>query len=120
MTERIQQKRHKGKEVICFDYRGLDEEDEFIEMAEKALEYNLKLNRPTLQLTNITGCYLTPRIMEYINTTMPKVSHLIIKDALIGITGAKRILFQVYNMMVRGNARAFKDEEEALEWLVRD
>jgi hypothetical protein len=39
---------------------------------------------------------------------------------VVGIKGVKRILFQVYNGLVRGKAKAFDDEETAKEWLVKD
>ena len=116
---RIQRLIYKGKEIIYTDYRGMDD-DELIATAYKVVDYLLNLNRPTLQLTNITGIYFTPKIMELLTKLTPRVEHLIIKDAVIGITGAKRILFHTYNAIVRGNAKAFDDEQAAKEWLVEE
>ena len=110
---------YKGKEIIYSDYRGM-EDDEVVAVATDIVAYLLKLNRPTLQLTNIEGVFFTPKVLTALTTLAPKVEHLIVKDAVIGIKGAKRILFQTYNAIIQGNAKAFDDEEAAKDWLVEE
>jgi hypothetical protein len=41
------------------------------------------------------------------------------KDAVLGVKGNKRFLFQLYNFILRGNAKLFDDETVAKEWLVK-
>ena len=115
----IQHLMYKGKEIFYTDYRGLDD-DEMTSAVHEVVDYLLDLNRPTLQLTNITGVYFTPKILKLLTTLTPRVEHLIIKDAVVGVTGAKRVLFQAYNAIVNGNAKTFDDEQTAKDWLVGD
>jgi hypothetical protein len=117
-SRRVQRLLYKNKEIIYTDFRDLDDDEKFVAVAEEVLKFLTKLNRPTLQLTNISGFFLTPKRMHVITTYTPKVEHLILKDAVVGIKGAKRILFQIYNSIVGGKAKTFDDEESAKEWLV--
>jgi hypothetical protein len=117
MTERIHTIYHKGIEIIRFDYQGLPEDEDVIAFVDEVKHFLFELNRPTLQLTNITGIYLTPTVMKHITEASKQWEHLVMLDAIIGVTEVKRFLFQLYNTLIRGKARAFDTEEEAKEWL---
>ena len=117
--KRIEIVTYKEKEIVRFDYRGLTEDGEFLEALSQGAKFLLDLGRPTLQLTNIEGLFFTPPIMKKIDEAGKRIEHLVIKDAIVGVTGVKRILFQAYNAVVGGKAKAFDTEEEALEWLVK-
>jgi hypothetical protein len=115
--KRIQPVFYRGNEIIRFDLRGLEEEQDVIDFLCQGRDYLFKIDRPTLQLTNITGVYFTPLVMSQLSELAKEWEHLIIKDAIIGVTGVKKILFQIYNAVVRGKSKAFDDEETAKEWL---
>ncbi len=118
MTERIHTISHKGVEIIRFDYQGLSEDEDVIAFVDEAKHFLFDLNRSTLQLTNITGVYLTPPVMKHITEASKQVEHLVMLDAVVGVIGVKKFLFQLYNTLIRGKARAFDKEDEAKEWLV--
>lgn len=117
MEERIVPLVFQGKEIIYFNFRGLTEDQDIIQHFHNARDYMLKLNRPTLQLTNVTGVYFTPNIMKNLDV-LKAAEHLVIKDAVVGVTGVKKILFQIYNTMLQGKTKTFDDEEAAKQWLV--
>jgi hypothetical protein len=118
--ERIAIVPYKGREIVSIDYRGLDDEDELFKFNDQVFAFLHSLNRPTLQMTNIEGIHFTPKLMKAVQEQTPKVQHLIMKDAVLGITGVKRILFQVYSALLNERTRSFPDEISAKEWLVRD
>jgi hypothetical protein len=117
--DRIRIIHYKNKKIFYTDYRGLVEDEEIETFINEIIQYQLKLNLATLQLTNVEGVFFTPRIMKSIEKAAPILKDFIIKDAIVGITGIKRILFQFYNTIIGGNARAFQTEEEAMEWLIQ-
>jgi hypothetical protein len=56
--------------------------------------------------------------MSQLSELAKEGEHLVIKDAIVGVTGIKKILFQIYNAVVRVRTKAFDTEEAAREWLV--
>jgi hypothetical protein len=110
---------YKGKEIIYCDYRDCSEE-EMIQLLEQGQAMILHDNRKTLQLTNITRAYATRKFTARANDVGKTIKHLTQKEAIIGIVGAKKVLFRAYNLIMGGVVRAFDTEEEAKEWLVEE
>ncbi len=98
---------YKGQEIVSLDYRGLDDEEEFLKVAYETTDFLVSLNRPTLQMTNIEGIFFTPKLMKAVQAEAPRLKPFIIKDAILGITGVKRVLFQLYSSLVDGKTKAF-------------
>jgi hypothetical protein len=118
--ERIKRIFHDGKEIIRMDFQGLEDDNDVINLLTEIKNYVLNTNRPTLQLTNITGVYMTPSVMNKVSAITKETEHLVIKDAVVGVVGVKKILFQVYNTLLGGKAKAFNTEEDAMAWLVKE
>ena len=110
---------YKGKEISYFDYRGLSLE-EILKTIDNAVVKSLAENKARLQLTNLTGIYAVPEFMDRVKEAGKKTRHLTTKSAVVGITGAKRILVTTYNLFTGVNLKIFDDEESAKEWLVKD
>jgi hypothetical protein len=108
---------HKGREILYVDYRGMKEQD-ILEEMDKATEFALKENRPLLRLSNMTDVYAVPSVVDKAKASGKRTKHLTIKRAAVGITGAKKVLFNAFNRVSGNNARAFDDVEEAKDWLV--
>ena len=115
--KRIQKIQHNGRDIVRFDFQGLTEDDEIISYIKEIEDYLLALESPTLQLNNITGVYFTPQVMNELTAAGKRWEHTVLKDAIVGVVGVKRILLRAYNAIVGGKAKAFSTEEEALEWL---
>lgn len=110
---------YQGKEISYFDYRGMKMED-ILRTLDQAVTKAIQENKRRLQLTNITGIYAVPEFMEKVQEAGKKTKHLTIKSAVVGITGAKKLLLNAYNTFTGANIKAFDDEESAKEWLVKD
>lgn len=109
---------YKGKEITYLDYRGKNLE-EIKTILNEAVEQALKENKRRYLLTNITGIFAVPEFMNAVNEATKKTKHLTIKSAVVGVTGAKKILFNTYNAVIGTEAKAFDNEESAKEWLVK-
>ena len=110
---------YKGKEISYLDYRGMKLE-EIIKTMDEATKSSLQENKRRLQLSNLTGVFAVPEFMDKVKEAGKKTRHLTIKSAVIGITGAKKLLLTAYSTFTGINIKAFDDEESAKEWLVKD
>ncbi|MAE85518.1 MAG: hypothetical protein CMB80_22475 [Flammeovirgaceae bacterium] len=109
---------HKGKEIIYVDYRG-ESEDQMLSTAESLRDVLLNDNKEHLRLVNITEAFATTKFTNYIRQLGKDTKHIPTKAAIVGITGAKKVLLLGYNRILGGAMRPFDDEETAKEYLVR-
>jgi len=109
----------KGKEISYHDYRGIKLE-EILKTIDEASAKALQENKVRLQLSNLTGVFAVPEFMDKVKEAGKKTKHLTSKSAVVGITGAKKLLLNTYNVFTGANMKAFDDEESAKEWLVKD
>ncbi len=56
--------------------------------------------------------------MKNLSEVSKSWDRFVIRDAIVGVSGIKKVLFQVYNTLIRGKAHAFENEEDAIAWLV--
>jgi len=110
---------YKGKEISYLDYRGMKLE-EIIKTIDETAKRSLLENKPRLQLSNLTGVFAVPEFMEKVKEAGKRTKHLTLKSAVIGITGAKKLLLNTYNAFTGNNIKVFDDEDSAKEWLVKD
>ncbi len=71
-----------------------------------------------LRLSNMTDVFGVKEVVEKAKESGKKTKHLTIKRAAVGITGAKKILFNAFNRVSGNDARAFSNVESAKDWLV--
>ena len=109
--------KHKGKEILYVDYQGMTKE-EILKTMDEATEFALKENRPMLRMSNMTNVFAVPEVVDKAKESGKITNHLTIKRAAVGITGAKKVLFNAFNRFSGNNSRAFNTVEEAKEWLV--
>ncbi|WP_421877586.1 hypothetical protein [Marinoscillum sp.] len=109
---------YKGKEIIYVDYRG-ESEDQMLHTATTLKELLLSENKAHLRLINISDAFATTRFTNYIRQLGKDTKHIPTKAAIVGITGAKKVLLLGYNRILGGAMRPFDDEETAKEYLIR-
>ena len=112
----IQKLSHKGKEILYIDYRG-QSEDEMLETAKSLRSYLLSNPGYHLRLVNISDTPATRKFTAYIRELGKETKHIPVKAAIVGITGAKKVLLSGYNRLLGGAMRPFDDEETAKEYL---
>ncbi len=113
----IQRIEYKGEEIIYVDYRGLSE-DEMLSMAGSLREFLLSEPGYHLRLVNITDTPATRQFTSFIRQLGKDTKHIPVKAAIVGITGAKKVLLSGYNRLLGGAMKPFDNEEKAKEYLV--
>lgn len=113
----IQKINYKGKEIIYVDYRG-QSEDEMLETAASLKEYLLSDPGHHLRLVNITDTPATRKFTAYIREMGKQTKDVPVKAAIVGISGAKKVLLSGYNRLLGGAMRPFDDEGTAKDYLI--
>ena len=113
----IQKIHYKGSEIVYVDYRGL-EEDEMIELATSLRTFLEGEPGHHLRLVNITDTPAGRKFTSYIRQLGKDTKHIPVKAAIVGITGAKKVLLSGYNRLLGGAMRPFDNEDAAKEYLV--
>ncbi|MEQ8629061.1 hypothetical protein [Ekhidna sp.] len=108
---------HKGKEIVYVDYRGQSEE-EMLKTASDLRDFLLSDPGEHLRLVNITDTPATRKFTAFIREMGKETKHVPVKGAVVGITGAKKVLLSGYNRLLGGAMRPFDDEEIAKNYLV--
>ncbi len=108
---------YNGKKIVYIDYRGLSE-DKMIEKAEALKTWLLENKAYHLRLVNISDTYAKPKFTSYIRQLGKETKDIPFKGAIVGITGAKRVLLTGYNRLLGGKMKPFDTEEEAKNYLV--
>jgi len=108
---------HKGKEIIYVNYVG-ETEDEMLQTAENLRDILITDQKPHLRLVNITDAFATTKFTAYIRQLGKDTKDIPVKAAIVGITGAKKVLLMGYNRILGGAMRPFDDEEAAKDYLV--
>ncbi len=108
---------HKGKEIVYVDYRGQSEE-EMLKTASDLRDFLLSDPGEHLRLVNITDTPATRKFTAFIREMGKETKHVPVKGAVVGITGAKKVLLSGYNRLLGGAMRPFDDEEIAKDYLV--
>ncbi len=64
------------------------------------------------------GVPVNKRLIATINTGAKQYVSYVEKSAIIGITGIKRLFFEMYLLFTKSKMKAFDTKEEALAYLV--
>lgn len=99
------------------DYRGQNEEG-MLETASSLRDFLVSNPGFHLRLVNITETPATRKFTAYIREMGKETKDVPVKGAVVGITGAKKVLLSGYNRLLGGAMRPFDDEETAKEYLV--
>jgi hypothetical protein len=72
-----------------------------------------------LTLSDFRNTYADDESLAYLRSDeMKAVSKKSTKKAILGITGLKKMFFNIYNTFTGAEAKAFDDEEAAKEYLI--
>ncbi len=107
-----------GKQILYADYRGM-KTPEMIKQLEHEADIMLKSSNKVLYLGNFEDTVIDKDFMKKANELGKKTEPLNERSALVGVTGMKALLLNTYNMLTGGKIKAFKTEEEALEYLTK-
>lgn len=113
---------HNKKKVLLVDYTGIKMEKDMINHLHSVVPFfsELEKDKTVLMLTDLSGCFATPGFMEAARKIEKEVlSKHQIKQAILGITGAKEILLKGFNLISKNKLTPFHDKTEALDYLTK-
>ena len=117
--ERCKTITYQGKDIYVFDYEGL-RGTELLNTVKAATQVMLKAAPgQLLVLANFTDTYVDEHIVGYLTSEESRTaSKNAQKIAAVGITGLKKLFFNMYNAVSRTQAKACDTMEAAKEYLV--
>ncbi|MBN1416586.1 MAG: STAS/SEC14 domain-containing protein [Bacteroidales bacterium] len=114
---------YKGIEIYFVDYTNIKTTEDFLEVIKGTNEFREKAKamgkRDVLMLVDITGSYVYGETMEALKRAAKLSKELTRKEAVIGISGAKKIMLRIVQMFSGMQLRPFNTIDEAKEWLIK-
>jgi len=112
---------HEGEKILYCDYVGFSESDFDALKTELRDVENLLSNEPdhsVLSVSDVRDSVASRQAVEQFKLAAVRTGRHIRKQAVIGVTGIKKIFFDVIVRLSKQNAKAFDDLEQAKQWLV--
>ena len=116
---------HEGKRIFysdCTDIKLADLDQLKAELDEMVAVLAQEPGASVLVITDVRRSVGSPAAVELLKTRESAAAKYILRNAVIGITGIKKILFDAVIRASGQNARAFSDLEidQAKHWLVEE
>lgn len=110
---------YSGKKILYTDYRGL-QEAQLVQAIEAQAQMVRMMPHKVLILDNITDVNITKDFMNRAKELGKEIIETkTLKNAIVGVTGIKKVFVQTYNFFTGGKSHAFEKEIDALEWLIK-
>ena len=111
---------HRGRRILYSDYTRYSVED-FSALQEELAAVETEIcSQPedsVLLITDVTGSVASREAVELFKESAARSKKHVFKNAVIGITGLKKILFDAVVRFSGQNARAFDDLQKGKDWL---
>ena len=115
---------HKDKEIYFIDYSNIKTSEEFLRTIRKAGAYREKVKalgkKDLLILVDITASYFNVEILDELKKAGRIIKEISKKEAIVGVTGYKRVLLQIIQTFTNLHFNIFNTLEEAKNWLVSE
>ena len=112
---------YKGKDILIADYQTLDREDFVNAVRENRKAWQDMIDkgvRDVLVLTDISNAYLDEKVMKAFQEITQVMKPNTKASAVVGVTGIRKIMLDAVNLVAPFKTKAFKNREDALDWLV--
>ncbi len=122
MTRGAQFINHKGKEIYFVDYSNIKNNDEFLKTIKETNEFREQLvsqgKKDLLMLVDVSGSYVYGEVLDAIKKAGRMTKAITRKEAVVGITGSKKILLQIVQTFTNMKLKVFDNPGDAKDWLV--
>jgi hypothetical protein len=113
---------HKGKMIYYVDYSNIKTNEAFLATIKQTNAFREKVRaegkHDLLMLVDLTGSFVYGDVLEEIKKAGKITKELTAREAVVGITGGKKILLRIVQTITQMNLRVFDTIEEAKDWLV--
>jgi hypothetical protein len=111
----------KGKEIYYVDYSGIKTNEDFLTVIRQTNTFREKIKaegkKDLLLLVDITGSFVYGEVLSEIKKAGKITKEITSKEAVVGITGGKKILLNIVKSFSNMNIKVFDTVEDAKEWL---
>lgn len=115
---------HKGKEIYYVDYSNIKTNEEFLATIKQTNGFREKVKaegkRDLLMLVDITGSFVYGEVLEEIKKAGKQTKQITAREAVVGVTGGKKILLKIMQTITNMNLKVFDTIEDAKDWLVSE
>jgi len=114
---------YNSSEIYFVDYSHIKSSEEFLKVIKGTNAFREKVKaegkRDVLMLVDITGSYVYGETMDALKRAAKLSRELTRKEAVVGVTGPKKVLLRIIQLFTGMQLRPFDSLEEAKEWLIR-
>jgi hypothetical protein len=111
---------HNGKRVLYGDYRNLKTSDEMLANLELEAKVTREAEGQVLCLDDFRDAAVTGPFMDRAKALGKQVfAAKVARNAVLGITGVRKVLLNAYNAVAANSLRAFDNEGAAKDFLVQ-
>lgn len=115
---------HKGKQIYYVDYSNIKTNEEFLSILKQTNAFREKVKsegqRDLLMLVDISGSFVYGEVLEQIKKAGKQTKEITSREAVVGVTGGKKILLRIIQTITSMNFKVFNTVEEAKDWLVSE
>jgi len=111
--------KHNGKDVLFINHRGLNGDDLYASIKEvnEFLAKNKKVYPAVVDFSDTTGSKM---VSDYLQSEETKsVAPYIPQQAVVGMTGIKKVALRLYNAFTGVKTGVFDTIEEALDYITK-
>lgn len=111
---------YKEKKILFSDYSGLSSDDMVRQLEEETNIILESVEQKILYLASFDDIEFSPEFIKKGNELGKNTREKIHKSAFIGISGKKSFSLHSFNKITGINAKAFKNEIDAKEYLINE
>ena len=115
---------YKEKEIYFIDYSNIKTSEEFLKTIKETGAFREKVKalgkKDFLILVDITDSCLNIEILDELKKAGRIIKEITMKEAIVGITGYKRILLQIVQTFTNLHFKVFNTIQEAKDWLIEE
>jgi len=115
---------YKGKEIYFVDYTNIKTKEKFLEVIKGTNAFREETKalgkRNILMLVDITGSYVYGETLDALKKAGKLTKEITKKEAIVGVTGAKKIMLKITQMFTGMQLRPFDTIDQAKEWLTQE
>jgi hypothetical protein len=122
MTKGAQFIEYKGQTIYYVDYSNIKTNDEFMAVLKQSNSFREKVKsegkKDLLMLVDVTGSFVYGDVLTEIKKAGKITKEMTLKEAVVGISGGKKILLKIVQSFTSMNLKVCDSIEEAKDWLV--
>jgi hypothetical protein len=115
---------YKGKSIYYVDYSDIKTNEEFMAVIRQSNGFREKVKaegkKNLLMLVDVSGSFVYGDVLTELKKAGKITKEITVKEAVVGISGGKRILLKIVQSFTNMNLKVFDTIDEAKDWLVSE